>query len=107
LIEDKPIGAGLSRNLGSPTAPGEDVEHEIDGFISRRHEQRVASEGERDEEAVWRESERRHNAARRARNAAAWADYHLCMAAAARANLEALASHHEQQAERYLPKGAA
>jgi hypothetical protein len=36
------IGAGLSRNLGSPTAPGEAVEAELDRFITRRHDARVS-----------------------------------------------------------------
>jgi hypothetical protein len=52
VIDDRPIGAALNRNLGGPTAPGEDVEHEIDAFISRRHNRRVKTEGERDEEAA-------------------------------------------------------
>ena len=38
---------GLNRNLGSPTAPGEAVEQELDAFISRRDADRVKSEGER------------------------------------------------------------
>jgi hypothetical protein len=59
LIGDKPIGAALSRNLGSATAPGEAVEAEIDQFIQRRDWQRRQTEGERAIEAAWRESERR------------------------------------------------
>ncbi len=44
----------MNRNLGSPSAPGgEDVEKEIDGFISCRQDQRVRDEGEREEEAAW------------------------------------------------------
>ena len=37
---------------------------ELDGFISRRHDQRVRSEGERAVEESWRESERREEARR-------------------------------------------
>jgi hypothetical protein len=102
----KPIGAGLSRNLGSPTAPGEAVEHEVDAMISRRHNQRVATEGERGEEEVWRQTERRFEAARRAENAVAWCEYHLAAADRLRATLGSLIEHHEAEAERYLPKGA-
>ena len=36
------IGAALNRNLGSPTAPGEAVEAELDRLITRRHEARVS-----------------------------------------------------------------
>jgi hypothetical protein len=36
LVDDKPIGVALNRNLGSPTAPGEAVEAELDRLIERR-----------------------------------------------------------------------
>jgi hypothetical protein len=68
VIDDIPIGAALSRDIGA----GEKVEAELDAFISRAHDQRVKAEGERDEEAAWRESERRHNARRREANRQAW-----------------------------------
>jgi hypothetical protein len=42
LIDDQPIGADLSRNLGSPTVPGEATEKELDRLITRRHEARVS-----------------------------------------------------------------
>jgi hypothetical protein len=42
VIDDKPIGAALSRNLGSPVAPGEAVEAELDRLITRRHDARVS-----------------------------------------------------------------
>ena len=38
MIDDKPIGAPLNRNLGSPVAPGEAVEAELDRLITRRHD---------------------------------------------------------------------
>jgi hypothetical protein len=38
VIDDKPIGAGLNRNLGSPVAPGEVVEAELDRLITRLHD---------------------------------------------------------------------
>jgi hypothetical protein len=41
LIDDKPIGAALSRNLGSPREPGEAVEAELDRLIIHRHDARV------------------------------------------------------------------
>ena len=42
MIDDRPIGTALSRNLGSPTAPGEAVEAELDRLITRRHDARVS-----------------------------------------------------------------
>jgi hypothetical protein len=42
LIDDKPIGAPLNRNLGSPVAQGEAVEAEVDRLITRRHDARVS-----------------------------------------------------------------
>ena len=38
MIDDIPIGARLNRNPGSPTAPGEAVEAELDRLITRRHD---------------------------------------------------------------------
>ena len=42
MIDDKPIGAPLNRNIGSPVAPGEAVEAELDRLITRRHDARVS-----------------------------------------------------------------
>ena len=42
MIDDKPIGAGLNRNLGNPVVPGEAVEAELDRLITRRHDARVS-----------------------------------------------------------------
>ena len=42
MIDDKPIGAPLNRNLESPVAPGEAVESELDRLITRRHDARVS-----------------------------------------------------------------
>lgn len=105
LIDERPTspGAALDRNLGQAFAPGEQVEHELDVFISRRHEQRVRSEGERAVEAAWRESERKHEAARRAANQSAWHAYHLSAAERLRATLGSLIRKHEAEAERYQP----
>jgi hypothetical protein len=77
-------GATLSRDI----AAGEHVEKEIDQFISRRHDQRVSAEGERDEEAAWRESVRRYNARRREENRLAWCDYFCRLAGSLRTRAE-------------------
>ena len=42
MIDDEQIGAALNRNLGSPVAPGEAVEAELDRLITRRHDARVS-----------------------------------------------------------------
>jgi hypothetical protein len=42
LIDDKPIGVPLNRNLGSPVAPGEAVEAKLDRLITPRYGARVS-----------------------------------------------------------------
>jgi hypothetical protein len=107
LIEERPIGVGLNRNFGSPTAPGESVEQELTAFIEKRDKQRRQTEGERATEEAWMASERRHDALRREENRLAWHEFHERQAARLAATLGALVSYHEQEAEKYLPKGAA
>jgi broad specificity phosphatase PhoE len=104
LIDNQPIGAPLSRNLGSPTAPGEATEAELDRLIERRSRQRDGDE----ENELWRESVRRYNARRREELRAAWCEHHQGQAVRLRAVLEELIGNHEKQAERYgdQPKGA-
>ena len=46
MIDDIPTGAALSRNLGSPMAPGEAVEGELDRLIERRSRQSPPARGE-------------------------------------------------------------
>ena len=77
----------------------EHVEKELDLLISRRHDKRVKDEGERLEEELWRESERRHTEHRREQNRLAWLDYHRAAAESARRTLEALIARHEAAAE--------
>lgn len=83
-------------------ASGMHVDAEMDAYIARRDKKRRQEEGERPEEALWRESERRENARRREQNRIAWSEYHIGRAASLRADLEALINHHEEQAEAYL-----
>jgi hypothetical protein len=71
LIDDRPIGAALNRNLGSPTAPGEAVEAELDRLIARRSRQKDPDE----ESELWKASVRRYNARRKEENRLAWCDY--------------------------------
>jgi hypothetical protein len=84
LIDDKPIGAALSRNLGSPTAPGEAVEGELDRLIERRSQRKDPEEAS----DAWQESVRRYNARRREENRLAWRGYFSHLAGALRARAE-------------------
>jgi 23S rRNA A2030 N6-methylase RlmJ len=101
-VIDERVGAALDRNLGSPVAPGEQVEHELDAFIEKRHMQRVKQEEDSAEEEAWKESSRRAEDARREKNRAAWCEHHLSQADRLRANLTALINHHEAEAEKHL-----
>ena len=100
-MDDKPIGAPLNRNLGSPTAPGGAVESELDRLIER-----CSLQKDPEESALWQASVRQYNACREAELKAAWCEHHQGQAVRLRAVLEELIADHEQQAEKYLPKGA-
>ena len=78
---------------------GEKVEGELDIFISRRHDKRVAEQGERVQEELWRASERRDAEQRREENRAAWCEYHRAAAERARRTLEELIARHEAAAQ--------
>jgi hypothetical protein len=94
LIDDKPIGAALNRNLGSPTAPSEAVEGELDRLIERRSRQKDPDE----ESALWSESVRAYEEKRRQMARLEWHAFHCGQAARHRAVLESLVAHHEEQA---------
>jgi hypothetical protein len=47
-------------------------EAELDRLITKRHDQRTRSEGERAEQALWKESVKRYHEQRRRENCAAW-----------------------------------
>ncbi len=66
------IAAQPGRDIGRDIGRGEAVEHELDAFISKRHEQRLKTEGERQIEEAWSESERRAEAHRREELRGCW-----------------------------------
>jgi hypothetical protein len=106
--EPREPGKALKRDISA----AETAETSITNLIERRHDRRVAEEGERAEEEAWKESVRKHNAAREAELRSAWCEYHQDQGRRHRATLEALAAHHEQRAEELMqaslePKGAA
>jgi hypothetical protein len=82
------------------TARAEAVEADLDRFIRRRHDRRVADEGERPANEAWMESERKYDENRRRENRAAWYGWHLDQAERHRRMLEDLIAHHETQAKR-------
>jgi hypothetical protein len=84
----------------------EGVEHELNRLIERRHDQRAAEERHKPSEEPWQESVERYNAERDRQLKTEWAEYHQGQAERHRAVLEELIADHEEQAEKYLPKGA-
>src|SRR5215204_5047025 len=94
LIEDKPIGAALNRNLGSPTAPGEGVEAELNRLIERRSRQNDPEE----ESELWKANVRAYEEKRRQMARLEWHAFHCGQAERHRATLQALIEHHEMQA---------
>ena len=78
------------------------VEKELDGMIERRSRQKDPDE----ESELWRESVRAYTARRREEMRAEWCEHHQGQAVRLRAVLEELIADHEEQAEKYLPKGA-
>jgi hypothetical protein len=101
LIDDKPIGADLNRNLGSPTAPGEAVEAELNRLIARRSRREIDPD---ETEELWKESERRYNARRREENRREWCGYFERLAACLRARAEEY-DHRTQMLMDVRPKG--
>ena len=84
----------------------EAVEHELNRLIEKRHDQRTAEEWHTPSEELWQESVERYNAERDRQLKTEWAEYHQGQAERHRAVLEELIADHEEQAEKYLPKGA-
>ena len=101
MIDDRPIGTALNRNLGSATAPGEAVEAEIDQFIERRSRQKDPDE----QEELWKASVRAYNARRSDEIRAAWTAFHEGQTERHRRTLEELIARHEMQGARLCEKG--
>lgn len=97
---EQELPVGLSREpgraIGRDVAAGEAVEHELDAFISRRHDQRRKSEPEREAEAAWAAAEKRQEALRRVEADRGRLEWHRHLAGIHRGRME----HHEAAAER-------
>ena len=98
---ERPVGAALSRDISR----GELVDADLDRLIERRHEKRVLDEGERAEEEVWREAERREEAKRQQE----WKLGRLANCEHLADVFQKLADEHRLEADklRTQPKGAA
>jgi hypothetical protein len=102
----QPVGAGLSRDISK----GEAVEADLEAFITRRHDYRVAKEGHRPSEEMYEESTRRYQEQMRATARVEWHLHHVSQAERLKRTLEALVVDHEEQASKLMdtqPKGAA
>jgi hypothetical protein len=85
-------------------ARGEMVEKELNAMIERRSRKGEVDNDEFD--PGYMESVRRYNARRCEEMRAEWCEHHQGQAVRLRAVLEELIADHEEQAEKYLPKGA-
>jgi hypothetical protein len=85
---------------------GEMVEKELDAIIERRSRQKDPQE----DSDLWQESAKAYEEKRRQMARLEWHLHHTAQAERLRRTLEALASHHEEQAAKLMdiePKGAA
>jgi hypothetical protein len=80
-------------------ARGEMVERELDTMIERRSRQKNPDQ----EHELWQQSVRVYEEKRRQMARLEWHLHHTAHAERLRRTLEALASHHEEQAERLAP----
>jgi hypothetical protein len=80
----------------------EAAEAQLERFISQRHEKRVASEGERQEEVLWLETVKAYNERERRQIRVEWYGWHCDQAERHRRTLAALIAHHEGEARRLL-----
>jgi len=92
------VGAALNRDIDVEKT--EQVEGALDAFIEVRHAKRVKEEGDRLQEELWRESERRHAQKRRSEIREEWCAHHTEQAARLRAALEDLVRRHELEAQK-------
>ena len=100
MIDDK-IGAALNRNLGSPTAPGEAVEAELDRLIERRSRQKDPDE----KSELWKAGVSTLEGRRRQIARLEWRQHHTEQAERLRRTFERLISYHENEAQKLLMEG--
>ena len=86
-------------------ASGERAEKELSAYIAKRHARRVKDEGERPHKAAWHKSADAYEAKRQQMARVEWHLHHTAQAKRLRRTLEALASHHEEQAAKLMGPG--
>jgi hypothetical protein len=84
-------------------ARSEGVEAELNSLVEKRSSREMDPD---EREELWQESVRAYTARRREEMRAEWCEHHQGQAVRLRAVLEELIADHEEQAEKYLPKGA-
>jgi hypothetical protein len=84
-------------------ARSEGVEAELNRLVEKRSSREMDPD---EREELWKESVRAYTARRREEMRAEWCEHHQGQAVRLRAVLEELIADHEEQAEKYLPKGA-
>ncbi len=80
---------------------GEQVEHELDAMIRKRHEQRVKVEGHRPAEEMWAASERRYIARLDEEQRRQRFLFHEGQAARLSSTLGSLVAYHQAEAEKF------
>ncbi len=94
-----PPGVGISREIDHRAL--EKQEADLERLIERRHDQRVATEGERKLEEDWQITERRHAAERHKALALQWLEYHQQRLEGHKVTASILQAHHEGEIKRY------
>jgi hypothetical protein len=84
-------------------ARSEGVEAELNRLVEKRSSREMDPD---EREELWKESVRAYTARRREEMRAEWCEHHQGQAVRLRAVLEELIADHEEEAEKYLPKGA-
>jgi hypothetical protein len=90
-MNSEPIGAAPNRDI----ARDEATEKELDRLITRRHDARVSSEGERQAEEMWQESVKHYEEKRRQMARLEWHAFHCRQAERHRATPNRKEMRHE------------
>ena len=81
------------------------VESELDSFVTKGDKQRQETGGERAREELWRESVRVYHERREAASREAWAAYHRSAAERIERTAAVIAAEHRARAAMLLPNG--
>ena len=90
---------------GVDVAKVNQVESELDSFVTKRDKQRQETGGERAGEELWHESVRVYRERREAESRKAWAAYHCSAAERTERTAAVIAAEHRARAEMLVPNG--